>query len=127
MRHLTTINKKFINYIFVFLILTSIVLYLISQITIENNINSIMKINEDKEITLVIDSSDAYFIKDNKSISFIINNKLYIVDNLSLINMPNNQFSIKINNKNLETVLQANTTLRVNINLGTQKLYNLFF
>lgn len=86
-----------------------------------------MNIDEEREITLVIDSSDAYFIRDHKNINFILNNKLYIVDDITLIPLPNNKFSIIINDRNLETILQPNTVLKININFGSQKLYELLF
>lgn len=102
-------------------------LFFISQIKIEKNIDSVMSIDEDKEITLIISSSDAYFINNSKSISFILNDKLYIVDDIFLKPIQNNKFSITINDKHLETILQANSIFKVNINLGIQKLYELFF
>lgn len=125
MKILTTVNKKMINYIIIFLVLCLVILFFISQIKIEKSFEAFMNIDEEKAITLIIDSSDAYFIKDEKTINFILNNKLYIVDNVLLIPLPNNKFSIKINDKNLEMLLQPNTALKVNINLGFQKLYEL--
>lgn len=127
MKDLITINKKFVNYILLFLICGAIMLFFISQIKIEKNIDSVMSIDEDKEITLIISSSDAYFINNSKSISFILNDKLYIVDDIFLKPIQNNKFSITINDKHLETILQANSIFKVNINLGIQKLYELFF
>ncbi len=127
MRNLTHINNKFINYIIILLIACCGILFLISQIKIEKNISGLMSVDEEKDITLIINSADAFFIKDQNNINFILNNKLYIINDISLIPLPNNKFSININDKNLETVLQQNTLLKININLGFQKLYELLF
>ncbi len=127
MKNLTHINNKFINYIIILLIVCCGILFLISQMKIEKNISGLMSVDEEKDITLIINSSDAFFIKDQNNINFILNNKLYIVNDISLIPLPNNKFSININDKNLETILQQNTLLKININLGFQKLYELLF
>jgi hypothetical protein len=127
LKNLTTIDNKFINYIIIFLISCSIIIFFISQIKIEKSINGLMSVDEDKGITIILDSADAYFIRDRKDINFILNNKLYIVRDITLTPLPDNKFSITVNDQNLETLLQQNTILKVNINLGFQKLYELLF
>ncbi len=127
MQNLTTISNKFINYIILFLLTSAIILFLISQIKIEKSVSGLMNVDEDKEITLILNSSDAYFIQEHRNLNFILNKKLYIVNDVSLRPLPNNKFSININDKNLQTLLQQNTILKVNINLGFQKLYELLF
>ncbi|MGL5617930.1 MAG: MAG1140 family protein [Metamycoplasmataceae bacterium] len=127
MKNLTTINKDLINYIILFLFISFTILFFILQINVERNFEALMNIDEDKTITLIINSTDAYFIKEQETINFIINNKLYIVDDVVLVSLPNNLFSIKINDKNLEQILQPSTILRININIDSQKLYELLF
>ena len=127
LKNLITINKKFINCILIYLFLCGIILFLISQIKIEKSFEALMSIDEDKEIVIIINSSDTYFLKEQKTINFILDNKLYIVDDISLTALPGNKFSLKINDKYLKSILQIDTTLKININLGHQKLYELFF
>ncbi|MGL5732601.1 MAG: MAG1140 family protein [Metamycoplasmataceae bacterium] len=127
MKNLTTINKDLINSIIIFLIITFTILFFILQINVERSFEVLMNIDEDKMITLIIDSTDAYFIKDQETINFIINNKLYVVHDVVLVPLPNNLFSIEINDKNLEQILQPSTILKININIDSQKLYELLF
>ncbi|MGL5205066.1 MAG: MAG1140 family protein [Metamycoplasmataceae bacterium] len=127
MKNLTTVNNNFINYIIAFLFLSSAILFFILHINVEKSFDALMNIDEDKSITLIIDSTDAYFIKDHETINFIINNKLYVVNDVVLIPLPNNLFSIEINNKDLDQFLQPSTTLKININTQSQKLYELLF
>ncbi len=127
MKNLITVNKNFVNYILIYLFVCGIILFFISQIKIEKSFEALMNINEDKEINLIINSSDIYFSDEKIIINFTLNNKLYIVDDFTLIPIPGNKFSIKIHDQNLESILKINTTLKININLGYKKLYELFF
>ncbi len=126
MKNLMTVSKNFVNYIIIFLIFSALIIFFILQIKIEKSIDSIMSVDEDNKVILIINSPDAYFVNNNKSVSFILDNKLYIVDNIKLIPMQNNKFSIKISDRYLELLLKPNTILKVNINLGFQKIYELF-
>ena len=127
LKNLITVNKNFVNYILIYLFVCGIILFFISQIKIEKSFEALMNINEDKEINLIINSSDIYFSDEKIIINFTLNNKLYIVDDFTLIPIPGNKFSIKIHDQNLESILKINTTLKININLGYKKLYELFF
>ncbi|MDK2819896.1 MAG: hypothetical protein KFW07_03600 [Mycoplasmataceae bacterium] len=100
-------------------------LVFISQLKIEKNFSAVINIDEEKDIHLIVDSADIYFIRKNNSFNFILNNKVYIVDNFLIVPMSNNKFSIKINDYKLQTILQPNTTLKININVGFENLYKL--
>ncbi|MGL5592300.1 MAG: MAG1140 family protein [Metamycoplasmataceae bacterium] len=127
MKTLTTVSKDLINYILLFLFISFTILFFIVQIDIEKSFEALMNIDEDNAITLIIDSTDAYFINERETITFIINNKLYTIRHVVLVPLPNNLFSIEINDKDLEQLLQPSTILRINININSQKLYELLF
>ncbi|MGL5205837.1 MAG: MAG1140 family protein [Metamycoplasmataceae bacterium] len=103
------------------------ILMFILQIDIEKSFEALMNIDEDNSITLIIDSTDAYLIKERETINFILNNKLYTINDVILIPLPNNLFAIEINDKNLEQILQPSTILKISINIDSQKLYELLF
>ncbi|MGL6125404.1 MAG: MAG1140 family protein [Metamycoplasmataceae bacterium] len=126
LKNLTTLNNNFINYIIIFLFSSFIFMLFISQLKIEKSCEALLNVDEDNGITLIINSADAYFINGNKTINFILNNKLYIVEDIVITPLPNNVFSIQINDKSLESILQPSTILKININIGVQKLYELF-
>lgn len=125
MKNLITVSNKFTNGVIIYIIIAILTFALISQIKIEKNFSAVINIDEEKDIYLVIDSADIYFLKKNNSFNFILNNKVYIVDNFSIVPMSNNKFSIKINDYKLQTILQPDTILKININVGFENLYKL--
>lgn len=113
--------------LFFFILVFIAIIFLLLNTNVQLSKRSILYTDEKKNFFILMDNSNIDQIQTHKNISLKLNNKIYLLENITLKLVELNKFSLDFENIDLIEQIKENSIFNIEIIYEFKKLFHIFF
>ena len=108
-------------------ILACILVIVLLSLTINKTINAILYIDENKNLKLFFQNSNIDLLNEKKDLVLKIENKDFLIENLSLQSIGNGEYNIQFDNDKIYEFIKENSFYNTQICIGYKRIFDVIF